>query len=186
MAGRGRLERELGRYQSTEPTYPDLGATRAELPAGYRHLRWAAPLGHGRAVFEAAAAAVLEWRMHRDAGLEVAATSTRAEVGGTVVLWLGRGPLGLLAACRVVWVLDETDRSGFAYGTLPGHPERGEEAFVVERAADDAVRFTVTAFSRPGGLWPTLAGSLIWRVQHLITTRYLRAVQMAAVSTPRR
>ena len=36
----------------------------------------------------------------------------------------------LQAPCRVVYVIDEPDIRGFAYGTLPGHPESGEERFV--------------------------------------------------------
>ena len=40
---------------------------------------------------------------------------------------------------------------GFAYGTLPAHPERGEERFLVEwNRADDSVWYDLLAFSRPG------------------------------------
>ena len=35
------------------------------------------------------------------------------------------GPLTAVAVCRIVAVVDEPDRYGFAYGTLPGHTERG-------------------------------------------------------------
>ena len=65
------------------------------------------------------------------------------------VLRLGRRRLAVSAPVRVVYVVDEPRRRGFAYGTLPGHPESGEEAFVVELQEDDEVTFTVTAFSRP-------------------------------------
>jgi len=41
------------------------------------------------------------------------------------------------------------DEIGFGYGTLPGHPARGEESFVVHRDAAGEVWFTVTSFSRP-------------------------------------
>jgi uncharacterized protein (UPF0548 family) len=41
-------------------------------------------------------------------------------------------------------------RFGFAYGTLPDHPERGEERFIVEwNHADDSVWYDLLAFSRP-------------------------------------
>lgn len=41
-------------------------------------------------------------------------------------------------------------RFGFAYGTLPGHVESGEERFVVEwREDDDSVWYDILAFSRP-------------------------------------
>ena len=51
--------------------------------------------------------------------------------------------------CRVVAVVDEPDRFGFAYGTLPVHPEQGEESFVVVRADAGGARFDVQAVSRP-------------------------------------
>jgi uncharacterized protein (UPF0548 family) len=45
-------------------------------------------------------------------------------------------------------VVDEPHRFGFAYGTLPGHPESGEEAFVIDDT-DQGVVFQIVAFSRP-------------------------------------
>ena len=40
-------------------------------------------------------------------------------MGSEVIVHLGP----VRAPCRVVYVVDEPDRRGFAYGTLPGHPE---------------------------------------------------------------
>ena len=41
-------------------------------------------------------------------------------------------------------------RYGFAFGTLPGHMEQGEERFTVEwNHEDDSVHYDVLAFSRP-------------------------------------
>jgi uncharacterized protein (UPF0548 family) len=52
-----------------------------------------------------------------------------------------------------VSVVDEggpARRYGFAYGTLPGHAESGEERFTVEwHEADAAVWYDILAFSRP-------------------------------------
>jgi uncharacterized protein (UPF0548 family) len=59
----------------------------------------------------------------------------------------------------VTYVLDEPRHKGFAYGTLPGHPERGEEAFALELHDDGAVTFTITAFSRPASLLAKAGGS---------------------------
>jgi len=75
-----------------------------------------------------------------------------------VVVTLGTPWLSLAAPCRIVGVLDEPDSWGFAYGTLPGHPEQGEESFVVSIGGDDVVRFRITAFSRPGEWIARLAG----------------------------
>ena len=41
-------------------------------------------------------------------------------------------------------------RYGFAFGTLPGHVEQGEERFTVEwQGEDDSVWYEVFAFARP-------------------------------------
>jgi uncharacterized protein (UPF0548 family) len=41
-------------------------------------------------------------------------------------------------------------RFGFAYGTLRGHPERGEERFLVERnESDDSVWYDLLPVSQP-------------------------------------
>jgi uncharacterized protein (UPF0548 family) len=77
---------------------------------------------------------------------------------------------------RVVYVIDEPLRKGFAYGTLPGHPERGEEAFIVEYRDDDSVWLTIRAFSRPSS-WLFWAGyPLVRLMQEVYTGRYERAL----------
>jgi uncharacterized protein (UPF0548 family) len=59
-----------------------------------------------------------------------------------------------LNACRIVYVVEDKAanrrRYGFAYGTLDGHAERGEERFTVEwNREDDTVSYEILAFSRP-------------------------------------
>ncbi|MFF9568717.1 DUF1990 family protein [Streptomyces sp. NPDC014685] len=143
-------------------TYPEVGATRlGPLPDGYHHLHHRTRVGRGRADFEAAGAAVTEWRMHRTGGARIRASADRAEAGVRVQVSLGLGPLRLTAPCRVVWAAYEQDRIGFAYGTEIRHPERGEESFVVELADDGTVWFTVLAFSRPAVWYTRLAGPLV-------------------------
>jgi uncharacterized protein (UPF0548 family) len=154
-------------------TYSEVGATRGPLPDGYQHVHAHAVIGHGRARFEEAADAVLHWGMQRGAGVLVAADADVATVGTevTVGFWPLRAP------CRVVYVLEETDRRGFAYGTLPGHPETGEELFAVRYdPADGAVHAEVTAFARHATWWSTLGGPVTRLAQRIITRRYLKAV----------
>jgi uncharacterized protein (UPF0548 family) len=93
------------------------------------------------------------------------------------MLGLGVGPLRVAAPCRVVYVVDDPRRSGFAYGTLPGHPESGEEAFIVEHHGDDMVSFTITAFSRPAARIARVAGPAGRLIQSWTTSRYLRSLQ---------
>jgi uncharacterized protein (UPF0548 family) len=68
-----------------------------------------------------------------------ATVSVLAQVFG--VWWLN--------AARIVYVIDEPRRFGFAYGTLPDHIARGEERFMIEWREDDSVWYDLSAFSKP-------------------------------------
>lgn len=159
-----------------ELTYAEVGASRGPLPAGYRHLKVERMLGSGDATFRAAADRLLRWDMHRAAGLRIAPGTPPAAVGLEVRLEFGFGPLRLPAWCRVVDVVDEPDTRGFTYGTLTGHPEIGEETFLVERGADGVVRGRVVAFSRHGRWYTKIAGPVGHLVQRRTAQRYLDAL----------
>jgi uncharacterized protein (UPF0548 family) len=93
--------------------------------------------------------------------------------GDTALLRL---PLGMRLPVRVIYVVNEPKKVGFAYGTLPGHPEDGEESWIVEQREDSSVWITVRAFSRPAN-WFWWCGYPILRiVQEVYTRRYLRAL----------
>jgi uncharacterized protein (UPF0548 family) len=154
-------------------TYAEVGATAGPLPAGYHHVQESAVIGHGRRQFEDAAEAGVRWGMLRGAGLRVEATTDVAAVGSEVIVHLGP----VRAPCRVVYVVDEPDRRGFAYGTLPGHAESGEELFVVRyEPATDEVYAEVRAFSRHATWWSRLASPFTSLAQRVITKRYLTAI----------
>jgi uncharacterized protein (UPF0548 family) len=143
------LTRLIPRYAARPYSYPEVGATqRGDLPSDYRHVTRIVVLGDDQLTFDRAAEALITWRMHRRAGLVVAASAERAAADVTTVMAFGIALAGVIVPCRVVWTADEPDRRGFAYGTLPGHPERGEEAFVVERV-DGRVTLSIRAFSAP-------------------------------------
>ena len=155
-------------------TYPEVGATAAgQRPAGYGHLHVEARIGSGRQRFEQAADAVMHWGMQRGSGLRVQASSETVVLDAVVVVRLGFLP----APCRVVYVVDEPDIRGFGYGTLPGHPESGEERFVVRHdPATSAVFAEVSSFSRPATWWSRAGRPVVSLGQRLIARRYLRAV----------
>ncbi|MCP9963221.1 DUF1990 domain-containing protein [Streptomyces somaliensis] len=163
-------------------TYPEVGATRSPtaLPEGYHHLRHRTPVGQGRAAFEAAGAAVTTWRMHRASGARLRTDAARAEPGVRVRVSVGAGPLEYGAPCEVVWAVYGEDRTGFAYGTLTGHPESGEESFVVELLPDGSVWFAVTAFSRPARWYTRAAGPLVPLAQRWYARRLGRTVRRIA------
>lgn len=164
---------KLSDLAGLELTYDEVGATAGPLPAGYHHVSESAAIGHGRERFEEAGAEVMRWGMLRGAGVRVDASSEVAAVGSEVVV--GVGPVR--APCRVVYVIDEPDRRGFAYGTLPGHAESGEELFSVRfDPATDQVYAEVRAFSRHGTWWSRLAAPVTSLMQRIITRRYLTAL----------
>jgi uncharacterized protein (UPF0548 family) len=163
-------------------TYREVGATRSELPAGYSHVDRRDRVGQGRAAYRAGADGLMRWQVQRGAGLRVTASTPVAEVGTVVVSRLGVGPLGLDAPCRVVYVIDEPDRCGYGYGTLPGHPAAGEEAFLLEIGPSGAVDFVIRAFSRPVTLTARLGGPMSRLVQRRVTENYVRA--MRRLTTP--
>jgi uncharacterized protein (UPF0548 family) len=116
--------------------------------------------------------------MHKTSGLAV--TPDRRVVPDlTVVLGIPIGPL-LLVPCRVVYVIDEARRRGFAYGTLRDHPEVGEEAFVVSRDEDDTVWCDITAFSRPGSPVVRISGPAGRAIQRIATRTYLHSLKTLA------
>ncbi|WP_324789652.1 DUF1990 domain-containing protein [Streptomyces sp. H51] len=151
-------------------TYDDVGATRRDgfCPPGFHHLRVRTRLGEGEEVFRRAAQAVLTWEMHRSMGVGIDAAADRAAPGVHVTVTLA----GVIKApCRVAWTVEEPRRAGWAYGTLAGHPECGEEAFVVDRTGDGTVWLTVTAFSRPAKWYAKAGGPATRGLQHAYAHR---------------
>lgn len=156
-------------------TYAEIGATAsADLPLGYRHLTRSRNLTG--IDFDTAAEQLFTWQMHERAGLKVAASHLTVEPDALVLMRLGVGRASLCIPCRVVYVIDELNRVGFAYGTFPGHPETGEERFTIERDQTGAVSIHIRAFSRPATLLARASGPIGRAMQSVITDRYLNAL----------
>lgn len=172
------IARLVDALRSIEPTYSEIGATLAGTkPTGYRNDHYETVLGAGLDVFRRAADGLQAWKAHRFPGVDVLPSGTEIHPGATVVVTFGTPVLSLAAPCRIVAVVDEPSRWGFAYGTLPGHPEQGEEAFEISIAANGTVRFEVTAFSRPGDATVRLLGPIGRAAQRAGTNAYLRALR---------
>lgn len=165
------------RLRRQDLTYTEVGQTSSVLPAGYAQMSRELTIGRGVDQFSAAADALFGWQLQRRAGVRVQPSAERVSEGAVAVLLLGVGPLSVRAPVRVVYVVDEPRRRGFGYGTLPGHPESGEEAFMVELDDDDTVRCRITAFSRPATWLTRLGGPAATRTQRWVTTRYLRSLR---------
>lgn len=96
--------------------------------------------------------------------------------GDTAILSVGWGPARVREPVRVVYLVNESRRRGYAYGTLPGHPLVGEESFVVEHRPDDSVWITVRSFSRPANRFWWTAYPVLRLAQEYFTRRYLGAL----------
>jgi uncharacterized protein (UPF0548 family) len=96
--------------------------------------------------------------------------------GDTANLVIPFGPFKVSSPVRVVYVVDEPNRKGFAYGTLPGHPESGEETWILHRHADGSVWLTIRAFSRPSAPHWWVVYPVLRFAQWMFTRRYERAL----------
>lgn len=178
---------ELDDLAGLKLTYDEVGSTQYdETPEGFHRLEHRERIGSGDEVFQRAADALLTWRMHRTAGLFMTATETPPQVGTSTLGRLGPGLLiprfrtvGLPVPCRVVWVVNEPDRVGYAYGTLEGHPEAGEESFVITRDAD-GIHFTIRAYSRAASWYASLGGPVTRMAQLYAARRYAAALRKLA------
>ena len=176
-----RLDRQLERSRHDEVTYQEVGGTRGPaLPAGYRHDRLVRPIGKGADTWSRSKDAIRLWRAHTRAGIVITPSDAEIRDGSTVLASRRLGPVTIVAPCRVVYVTDEPSRFGFAYGTLPGHPERGEEAFHVVLGADGTVSAEIAAFSRPDDLATRVAGPIARAIQVTATRRYPDGIEAHA------
>lgn len=156
------------------------GAESVSLP-GFRTDHYRAQLGAGAAVFAAAQAAVRRWEMFHFDWLHLCWPEAPIVQGTTVGVLAQAYGVWFLNACRIVYVVDEPRRFGFAYGTLPGHAERGEERFMVEHRPDDSVWYEVLAVSRPQWwVWPGYP--LARRLQRAFGRETVRAMRVAVGS----
>lgn len=175
------LDELLARAANEAVTYREIGATRdVVLPPGYRHDRFEARIGSGRSAYERSVQALRAWQAQRGAGLAVWPAEAMALDDATVLLLIRVGPVWAIAPCRVVYTEEAADTFAFAYGTLPGHPERGEVAFTLQHGADGAVSFRILSFSRPAHSFARLGAPLSRRLQRHVTLRYVSAMRAAA------
>jgi uncharacterized protein (UPF0548 family) len=177
LARRGeRRDRELAirlrRAATTDLSYDGVGRTLTATGLE-QHTR---VLGRGRPVFDEAVVRLQTWAPQRHIGARVLPVDQRPERGATILVDLRLGPIAIAVPNRIVAVVDEPCRWGYAYGTVHGHHERGEESFVVTHHADDTVTATITVEARPASVAARLAAPLVRALQHLAIRRYLEAL----------
>ena len=166
---------DLARLSDTVPTHDQVGSTlTSSAPVGMGRRQVSAPLGDTQRTFDTACSALRAWTPQRSLGATVAPDGVTPSLGAVVLLGLGIGPARLVVPNRVIAVVDEPDRYGYAYVSLPGHPACGEELFLVERHDDGEVVLTIRTDSRPAHPLRHL-GFAIRTTQYFAMRRYISA-----------
>jgi uncharacterized protein (UPF0548 family) len=179
-----RIGRFLDDQRSLPFSYPEVGASRDGAPPGYPLNQLRGRLGAGPEAFARAVEALRRWRMY-ETGWTKLCWPDAPITEGTVVGVLGRHfGLWSLNPCRIVYVIEEEgpplERYGFAFGTLPGHVERGEERFTVEwDRADDSVSYEVFAFASPAHPLARAGPPFVRLVQRRFAAASLQAMAAA-------
>ena len=180
---RADLARIVAEQGGRELSYPEQGATAGTMPTGFRHDQWETDLGaFDAAAFERLAVALSHWQAQIGAGLTIYPPD-EVRPGLTFALCFRVAGLYVTAAGRVVYLISELDRRGFAYGTLPHHPEQGEETFQLIRDGKRML-FRVTSFSRPRHPLARLGGPVSRAIQARTNRAYLTAIGDAAGRMP--
>jgi uncharacterized protein (UPF0548 family) len=96
--------------------------------------------------------------------------------GMTAELVFVVGPARIRVPVKVIYVIDEPGRVGFAYGSRIGAPSEFERLMLIEQHDDGGVWFTIRAFSRPIGWWQRVVLGVLRLGQKRYTERYLTAL----------
>ncbi len=175
------LERFLVSQIGSDFSYPRQGCSLGSVPApaGYRHDRAQGLIGHGEMAFLRARRALQNWLMFDQPGVLVYPPESPVVPGCHVVVAGSVGPLWVTGACRIVDVIDEDARYGFAYGTLD-HPVQGEELFLVTRRPDGSVWFNIDVYSRAQKWYVQAITPLFRSMQNRFRQQAIAAMALAS------
>lgn len=142
----------------------------ANLAPSWHVTEYSEVLGHGEACYRAAAYRLFSWRAHWEAGVGV----TQHNDGSHEIVNVHFGPTS--SPCLILHRSQTARRAALVYGTLPGHVERGEEAFIVEMSESGEVTGRCLAFSQHAWWLAKLGAPVARGVQLAITRRYVRGM----------
>lgn len=159
------VQRVLRTQSQLGYTYAATGATADVPPADYVADHTRVHLGTGTEVFKRGKWGLEAWRQFDLGWLKAVPDDTTIRAGAVVAVVARTFGTWSINAARIVYVVDEPRRFGFAYGTLPGHVEQGEERFLIEQTDDDAVWYDILAFSRPRHILTKIGYPFVRRLQ---------------------
>lgn len=178
-----RIRDFLAAQQGLAFSYPEVGASRTGAPRGYpvNHLR--SPIGSGTDTFARAVEAIRQWKMYALPWTRLYWPDTSIIVSATVGVLACHFGFWSLNESRIIYVVEDDgviQRYGFAFGTVPGHAEAGEERFTVEwHRQDDSVWYELFAFARACHLLAKAGSPLMRLVQKRFAVDSQRAMREA-------
>lgn len=131
-------------------------------------------------------AALRAWKMFDAGWVGLVPAGAPIEVGVTVAVLARHYGFWSLNPCRLVYTIEEDEdddfvKCGFAYGTLTGHAQSGEERFTILWHRDDgSVFYDLYAFSRPNHVLARFGSPLARGLQRRFARDSLRAMVRAA------
>lgn len=148
---------------------------RSPSPAGFRRYERTSLIGRGDDAWRQASSDVLRWAVKTRSGFRVEEPTVVR--GHTLIITATVLGITVREPVEVVEVVEASDRVGFSYRTLPGHPVSGEEAFIVHRDGD-RVLLTLRSLTAPApsGFWRWVH-PLLRLAQHIARRRYRRALR---------
>jgi len=181
--GQTAIDAFLLRAKDQSFSYSEVGSTRGQTPDGYTFDHNRTTLGAGGETFRRAILALRAWEMFNLGWCRLFPRNAPITVGTTVAAVFHHFGFWSKNASRIVYVVEEERRFGFAYGTLRQHAERGEERFTVEwNERDDSVVYDILAFSTPEQWQAKLANPLARMLQKRFVRDSMAAMKRAAAS----
>jgi uncharacterized protein (UPF0548 family) len=164
-------------------SYKEVGASKSVVPQNYPINHHRIRVGSGVADYARAKNALQSWTMYKLDWTRIYPPDAPIAIGETVVVIVNHHFCWSMNSCRIVYVLEEneaTERFGFAFGTLPGHSETGEERFTVEwNRDDDSVWYELLAFALPHHILAKIAAPFVHFVQRKFALDSQKAMQKA-------
>jgi len=158
-------------------SYDSVGATREDpMPSGYRHDFYEIDLGKGSKIFENAKSGLKNYQAQIGAGLVVVANDKHLKENTSLFIGINLLFLSVVARTRIAYVNESENAFSYAYGTLDGHPEEGEEAFILTIDENENVVLEIICFSKMKCIGTKIGKPVARYLQRRVTNNYLKAM----------
>ncbi|WP_313813500.1 DUF1990 family protein [Glutamicibacter sp.] len=142
----------------------------------YRIYEQESLVGRGDVLWAQASSALMRWKVKTRSGFTIHPESV-VSLGSRPNLSVTIGRVTIQEPIEVCDVLVSTDRIGYAYKTLAGHPIDGEESFILQKRGAQVV-LIIRSLSAPSGeaRWRRRF-ALLSMVQKAVRLRYRQALK---------